>query len=66
MTFTLEKEKDKKEKRRYNLPTAKEIAIVWHNNEHRDDPPTNPDFVCYPGRGEIKDLKRLNLTHPLV
>ena len=64
MTITLEKEKDK---RRYNKPTAKkEIAIVWDNNQHRDEPPLKPDFVCYPGKGQVKDLKRLSLISPFV
>ena len=48
------------------MPTSKEIAIVWHNTDQPDDPPMNPDFVCYPGRGNTKELKRLNLNSPFV
>ena len=31
-----------------------------------DEPPANPDYVCYPGKGGSRDLERLPLTSPFV
>ena len=31
-----------------------------------DDPPMKPDYVCYPGKGAISKLQRLDILSPLI